>query len=186
MATKQSDGGETWTAEEKAAMRERARELKAAGKKADFEADLLAKIAEMDEQDRVMAERIHALVKEHAPSLSPKTWYGMPAYVNAEGKTVNSALYGEPALEPWLRARGSSELVVVGIQTNMCVETTARMGGNLGFAVTVPLDATRTFDLEGPAGASLTADQLALATAVNLQGGGFAKVITTAEVLADL
>ncbi len=90
--TKQSagreTGGESWTAEEKAAMKERARELKAAGKKADYEKDLLAKIAEMDEQDRVMAERIHALVGEHAPSLFPKTGYVMPAYVNADGKTI--------------------------------------------------------------------------------------------------
>ncbi len=101
-------------------------------------------------------------------------------------KTVNSAFYGEPALEPWLRERGAMQLVVVGVQTNMCIETTARMGGNLGFDVTVPLDATHTFDLEGPAGTALTADQLATATAVNLQGGGFARVTSTAEVLAEL
>lgn len=101
-------------------------------------------------------------------------------------KTVNSAFYGEPALEPWLRDRGATELVIVGVQTNMCVETSARMAGNLGFDVTVPIDATHTFDLVGPDGIGLTADQLATATAVNLQGGGFAKVVTTADVLAGL
>jgi uncharacterized protein YdhG (YjbR/CyaY superfamily) len=69
-----------FTAEERAAMRERARELKAAGRKADGERDLLAKIAEMPEADRVMAERLHAIVKAAAPDLSPRTWYGMPAY----------------------------------------------------------------------------------------------------------
>lgn len=58
------------------------------GKKADGEADLLAKIAEMDASDRAIAERLHALVKENAPELSPKTWYGMPAWANADGKVV--------------------------------------------------------------------------------------------------
>jgi uncharacterized protein YdhG (YjbR/CyaY superfamily) len=72
-----SDG---FTAEERAAMRERSRELKAAGKRADGESDVLAKIAEMHGSDRVMAERLHALVKASAPDLSPRTWYGMPAY----------------------------------------------------------------------------------------------------------
>jgi len=69
-----------FTAEERAAMKERAKELKAAQGKADGEADVLAKIAEMPEPDRTMAERIHAIVKATAPALSPRTWYGMPAY----------------------------------------------------------------------------------------------------------
>ena len=69
-----------FTAEERAAMRERAQELKAEARKADGEKALLAKIAEMPEPDRVMAERIHAIVKASAPDLAPKTWYGMPAY----------------------------------------------------------------------------------------------------------
>ena len=72
-----SDG---FTAEERAAMKERSRELKARGKKADGESDVLAKIAEMQEPDRVMAERLHALIKASTPELSPRTWYGMPAY----------------------------------------------------------------------------------------------------------
>ena len=67
-----------FTAEERAAMREAARERKAGT--ADGEADVLAKIAEMQESDRVIAERLHALVKANAPGLSPRTWYGMPAY----------------------------------------------------------------------------------------------------------
>ena len=68
-------------------MRERARELKADATKAEAERDVLAKIAEMEEPDRVMAERIHAIVKTNAPSLSPRTWYGMPAYAK-DGKVV--------------------------------------------------------------------------------------------------
>jgi uncharacterized protein YdhG (YjbR/CyaY superfamily) len=83
--TKKSKG---FTAEERAAMKERARELKASKNKADWESDVLAKIAEMPKADRAMAERIHAIVKANAPGLSPKTWYGMPAYARDDGKIV--------------------------------------------------------------------------------------------------
>ena|SRR5687768_10251175 len=69
-----------FTAEERAAMKERAQELKASARKADGERDVRAKIAEMTEPDRTMAERLHALVTAAAPELSPRTWYGMPAY----------------------------------------------------------------------------------------------------------
>jgi uncharacterized protein YdhG (YjbR/CyaY superfamily) len=80
-----------FTAEERAAMKERAKELKAEARaekdKAAGERDVLAKIAEMSEPDRSMAERLHAIVKASAPELSPKTWYGMPAYAK-NGKVV--------------------------------------------------------------------------------------------------
>ena len=79
-----------FTADEKAAMKERAAELKAQsgrGGKADGERDLLAKIAEMSKEDRALAERVHAIVRNAAPSLAPKTWYGMPAYAR-DGKVV--------------------------------------------------------------------------------------------------
>ncbi len=84
-----SDSG-TLSAAERSAVKERAQELKKAarrGKKADAEADVLAKIAEMPEPDRVLAERIYALVKASAPGLAPKLWYGMPAYAR-DGKVV--------------------------------------------------------------------------------------------------
>ena len=84
MSVKKSEG---FTAEERAAMRERARELKAEAQKADGERAVLTKIAEMPETDRAMAERLHEIVKASAPELSPKTWYGMPAYAK-EGKVV--------------------------------------------------------------------------------------------------
>ena len=77
-----------FTADERAAMKERAKELKAEAAKADGESDLLAKIAEMPKADRVLAERFHAIVTASAPDLSPKTWYGMPAYANKDGKIV--------------------------------------------------------------------------------------------------
>jgi uncharacterized protein YdhG (YjbR/CyaY superfamily) len=73
------------TAEERAALKETVQERKGKG---DGEAAVLAKIAEMPEPDRVMAERIHEIVKASAPGLSPKTWYGMPAYANKDGKVV--------------------------------------------------------------------------------------------------
>jgi uncharacterized protein YdhG (YjbR/CyaY superfamily) len=73
-------------------MKERAQELKAEARrsrgKADGERDVLAKIAEMPEPDRTMAKRLHAIIKASAPVLSPKTWYGMPAYANKDGKVV--------------------------------------------------------------------------------------------------
>jgi len=84
---------ETFTAEERAAMQERAKELKAEaraggrGKKAGGEQDVLDKIAEMEEPDRALAEGLHAVVAAHAPQLAPKTWYGMPAYAR-DGKVV--------------------------------------------------------------------------------------------------
>ena len=77
-----------FTAEERTAMKERSRELKAAGtSQADGESDVLAKIAEMPERDRVIAQRVHELVRSTAPELSPRTWYGMPAYAK-DGKVV--------------------------------------------------------------------------------------------------
>ncbi len=80
-----------WTDEERAAMKEHAKELKAAARRgaarADGEADVLAKIAEMPDADRSMAERIHEVVMATAPELTPKTWYGMPAYAK-DGKVV--------------------------------------------------------------------------------------------------
>jgi uncharacterized protein YdhG (YjbR/CyaY superfamily) len=81
-----------FTAEERAAMKERAKELKAEARankeKAAGERDVLAKIAEMPAPDRTLAERVHAIVKASAPDLSPRTWYGMPAYANKDDKVV--------------------------------------------------------------------------------------------------
>ena len=89
MSAKKSKG---FTEEERAAMRERAKEQKAEAradrKKAEGESDLLAKIAEMPQPDRAIAERLHEIVKASAPALWPKTWYGMPAYANKDGKVL--------------------------------------------------------------------------------------------------
>lgn len=102
-------------------------------------------------------------------------------------KNVNSAFYGDPDLHAWLGERGIRDLVICGIQTNMCVETTARMAGNLGYDVTVALDATRTFDLTGEiagiGAVSRTAAELMADTALVLQQGGFARIARTADLL---
>ena len=79
-SAKRTGAGNKFTAEERASMKERARELKSAKTKEEGERALLAKIAEMPGPDRTMAERLHAIITKSAPSLSPKTWYGMPAY----------------------------------------------------------------------------------------------------------
>ena len=85
---KKSSGAKSkgFTAEEREAMKERVREMKSGA--ADGEKDLLAKVAAMPEPDRSMARRLHAIIMAAGPSLSPKTWYGMPAYANADGKVV--------------------------------------------------------------------------------------------------
>ena len=89
--TKKSDKSEGFTAEERAAMKERAKELRAASRgeraREEGERDVQAKIAEMPESDRKMAERVHAVITESAPELVPKSWYGMPAYAR-DGKVV--------------------------------------------------------------------------------------------------
>jgi uncharacterized protein YdhG (YjbR/CyaY superfamily) len=86
-STAKSKKSKSFSAEERAAMKERAKELKAESERADGESALLAKIAEMKGNDRAMAKRLHAIVKANAPGLSPKTWYGMPAYAR-DGKVV--------------------------------------------------------------------------------------------------
>lgn len=88
--TERESGG--FSAEERAAMKERAAELRAEGKSGAKRADglqaVLDRIAQMDPEDRALAERVHVAVTTTAPELSPKTWYGMPAYTNADGKVV--------------------------------------------------------------------------------------------------
>jgi nicotinamidase-related amidase len=98
-------------------------------------------------------------------------------------KSVNSSFHGTPDLDAWLRAQGTDGVVVCGITTNPCCETTARVGGNLGHRVLFAVDATHTFDRPGPDGVVVPAEELARATAASLHGE-FATVVRTAELLA--
>ena len=97
-------------------------------------------------------------------------------------KRVNSSFHGEPDLDAWLRGRGISSFALCGITTNHCVETTARVGGNLGYDVLLAIDACHTFDRQGPDGTWMTADELTRATATSLHGE-FATVVETAELI---
>lgn len=98
-------------------------------------------------------------------------------------KTVNSSFHGTPDLDAWLRASQVEAIVVCGITTNHCCETTARVGGNLGHRVFFALDATHTFDRADPAGEVVPAHVLARVSGANLHGE-FATVVCTADLLA--
>lgn len=97
-------------------------------------------------------------------------------------KSVNSAFYGEPDLRAWLAERDIGSVVVCGIQTNHCAETTARMAGNLGFDTYFVLDATHTFDRQSLDGGVISADELARVTAANLNEE-FATVVETSDLI---
>ncbi|MEY3733057.1 MAG: hypothetical protein RL347_416 [Actinomycetota bacterium] len=98
-------------------------------------------------------------------------------------KSVNSAFYGDPDLDRWLRERGIERLTICGVTTNHCCETTARMAGNLGYDVTFAIDATHTFDRAAPDGSVIPAEEIARVSAANLHGE-FATVRRTEEILA--
>jgi nicotinamidase-related amidase len=100
-------------------------------------------------------------------------------------KSVNSAFHGEPDLAEWLRGEDIERVVVCGVQTNMCCETTARVAANLDFDMTFVLDATHTFDLPAHDGGTITADELARVTASNLDPE-FGRVVDTRQALAGL
>ncbi len=97
-------------------------------------------------------------------------------------KEVNSAFYGDPDLHSWLQDAGMSGVAIVGITTNHCCETTARMAGNLGYSTLFVLDATHTFDLPAHGGGSIPAAEVARQTASNLDGE-FAEVVLTRDLV---
>src|SRR5664279_368882 len=97
-------------------------------------------------------------------------------------KSVNSSFHGSPDLDAWLKASGITSIAICGITTNHCCETTARVGGNLGYDVTFVLDATHTFDRIGPYGEEVTADELSRITGVNLHDE-FAQIVATRELV---
>ncbi len=97
-------------------------------------------------------------------------------------KSVNSAFYGAPDLNEWLKKNNYTELVICGITTNHCCETTARMAGNMGYQVKFVLDATRTFDIKDVTGTLIPAELVHQMTAANLTGE-FAEIVNTQDFL---
>jgi nicotinamidase-related amidase len=148
-----------------------------------FEDNLAALLAAWRERgDPVVLVR-HDSVQDGSPLATGSPGNALQPWVEGPHdllvtKSVNSSFLGEPDLATWLRERGIGGIVVTGIQTNMCCETTARHGANLGFDVTFAIDATHTFDLP-----ELGADALRAATAANI-GNEFGRVATTAELLS--
>lgn len=98
-------------------------------------------------------------------------------------KSVNSAFYGTPDLDQWLKSSDIHQIVIVGIQTNMCCETTARMAGNLGYDVIFVPDAMHTFDATGPDGVVISAEEITRATVASLFDGEFAKIASTIGIV---
>lgn len=129
----------------------------------------------------------HASIEEGSPLSPGQPGFDFKAVVTGEPdllvtKSVHSAFYGEPDLKAWLDGAGLSAFAVCGIQTNACCETTARMGGDLGYDVTFVADAMHTFDAAGPDGAVIPAAELSRATQASLHGE-FATVRRTDELV---
>jgi len=99
-------------------------------------------------------------------------------------KSVHSAFHGKPDLDAWLKAQGIGQLVISGIMTNRCCETTTRVGADLGYDVLFAVDATHTFDTKGPDGKVVTAADLTRATLASLHEE-FARIVRTAEIVAS-
>jgi nicotinamidase-related amidase len=148
-----------------------------------FEANLAALLADWRARGAPVVLVRHDSVDAGSPLHPSRPGNALQPWVEGPhdllvAKAVNSAFLGDVDLAAWLRGRGIAEVVVTGIQTNMCCETTARHGANLGFDVTFALDATHTFDLP-----ELGADALRAATAANI-GNEFGRVVTTDALLS--
>src|SRR5215212_5054706 len=151
------------------------------------EANVAALIAEWRAQGRPLVFVRHDSDEAASPLRPGEPGNALKPEVSGEPdllvtKRVNSSFHGEPDLDAWLRGRGISSFALCGITTNHCVETTARVGGNLGYEVVFVLDACATFDREGPDGTVMTAGELTRATATSVHGE-FATVVSTRDLL---
>ena len=141
------------------------------------------------EQGRPVVLVQHASANPESPLHPDNPGHALKSYLKDVAadrlvtKSVNSSFHGSPDLDAWLRDNHVPGIVVCGITTNHCCETTARVGGNLGHDVVFAIDATHTFDRTGPDGDVVPADELARVTAANLHGE-FATVVTTKQLLA--
>lgn len=154
----------------------------------DAEANIGSLVDEWTRQSRPIVRVRHASKNPNSP-LAPKAPGHAYKPVVADlvpelevVKNVHSAFLGQPDLGKWLQARGARQVVITGIQTNMCCETTARFAGDLGYDVLFAIDATHTFDVLTADGSVVTADQLTAVTAANLEGN-FARVVHTSDLV---
>jgi nicotinamidase-related amidase len=153
----------------------------------ECEANVAALIDAWRANDRPLVYVRHDSVEPGSPLAPDQPGNAFKDVVSGEpdllvSKHVNSAFYGDPDLHAWLQERGIGSIAVCGITTNHCVETTARMGANLGYEVLFAIDATHTFDRTGPDGERLSADELARATATSLHEE-FAAVVSAKELV---
>ena len=149
--------------------------------------NIAALVARWAEQDRPLVYVRHDSQDPESPLFAGSAGNRLKEYLSPEPdllvtKTVNSSFHGSPDLHAWLQQTGAEGIVVCGITTNHCCETTARVGGNLGHHVLFAIDATHTFDRRGPDGDTVSADELARVTATNLHGE-FADVVRTEDLL---
>lgn len=151
------------------------------------ESNIAALLAEWRGRRRPVVFVRHDSTEPESPLRPGQPGNGFKAIVTGEpdlliSKSVNSCFHGTPDLDAWLRGQDLDGVVLAGITTNYCGETTARVGGNLGHRVLLALDATHTFDRRAPDGTVVSADELARVTATNLHGE-FATVVTTRHLL---
>jgi nicotinamidase-related amidase len=153
----------------------------------DCEANIAALLAEWRRHDRRVVFVRHDSDEPDSPLRTGQPGNDFQPVLDGEPdllvtKHVNSAFHGAPDLDAWLRAQDLDGLVIAGITTNHCCDTTARVGGNLGHEVLFVLDATHAFDRTGPDGVPIAADELARVTAANLHEE-FATVVSTASLV---
>lgn len=153
----------------------------------DSERNVSTLIGEWRQKDRPLVFVRHDSIEDGSPLAPDSPGNAFRPEVSGEpdvlvSKSVNSSFHGSPDLHAWLGERGISRIAVCGISTNHCVETTARVGGNLGYEVLMVLDACHTFDRRGPDGEIVTAEDLTRATAASLHGE-FATVLRTNDLL---
>jgi nicotinamidase-related amidase len=144
-------------------------------------------VTEWSDRGRPLVYVRHDSVEPGSPLHPDSPGNALKDYLDVEPdllvtKSVNSSFHGSPDLHAWLGARDLEGIVVCGITTNHCCETTARVGGNLGHRVLFAIDATHTFDRTGPDGTVVTAGELARVTATNLHGE-FAEVVRAEDLL---
>lgn len=154
----------------------------------DADANIAALISAWSDREWPIVYVQHNSTRSVSPLRPGQPGNDLKAYLSTTNpdlhvtKTVNSAFHGTPDLHAWLQENGLSRIAICGITTNHCCETTARVGGNLGYDVAFVLDATHTFDLAAPDGTVIPAAMVAQVTAANLNGE-FATIVATDDLL---